>query len=244
MLDTREARGSASELKFLVAPSCGDAVRSWARSQLDPDPHGHGHFGDEYATTSLYFDTAGQDVFHRRGSFGKAKYRIRRYGNADVVFFERKLRTSGMVVKRRTLMPLEVLARLEGPESEHDWSGYWFHRRLRARGLRPVCQLSYRRMARGVLVDNGVARLTLDDQIQVAAVAQAHFNGQGGVPVLDQRMILELKFRGHLPALFKTLIEELKLTAGPVSKYRIGMMALGHAPAIEQGRAPKSDTHA
>jgi hypothetical protein len=94
------------------------------------------------------------------------------------------------------------------------------------------------------LVDNGVARLTLDDQIQVAAVAQAHFNGQGGVPVLDERMILELKFRGHLPALFKTLIEELKLTAGPVSKYRIGMMALGHAPAIEQGRAPKSDTHA
>ena len=40
------------------------------------------------------------------------------------------------------------------------------------------------------------------------------------------------------------LIEELKLTAGPVSKYRFGMMALGHAPAIERGRAPKSDPHA
>jgi hypothetical protein len=244
MVDTREARGSASELKFVILPSCGDAVREWARRRLEPDPYGQGRFGDEYVTTSLYFDNANQDVFHRRGSFGKAKYRVRRYGDADVVFFERKLRTSGMVIKRRTLMSLEVLDRLEGRESAANWSGYWFHRRLRARGLRPVCQLSYKRMARAVAVDNGLARLTLDDHIHAAAVARSHFNGHGGIPALDGRMILELKFRGHLPAVFKTLIEELKLAAGPASKYRFGMMALGHPSGVEQGRAGETDAHA
>ena len=41
------------------------------------------------------------------------------------------------------------------------------------------------------------------------------------------QLILELKFRGHLPAVFKGLIEEFKLVATPASKYRFGMTALG-----------------
>ena len=113
MVDIREARGSASELKFLLDPSLGEQVRDWARARLEPDPHGAGPSDDEYLTSSLYFDTGEWDVFHRRGSFGKAKYRIRRYSGVDVVFLERKLRTSKMVVKRRTMMPIGVLADLE-----------------------------------------------------------------------------------------------------------------------------------
>ena len=229
MVDTREARGSASELKFLLDSSCGEQVRAWARDRLEPDPHGSGPFSDEYLTSSLYFDTANRDVFHRRGSFRKAKYRIRRYGRVDTVFLERKLRTSKMVVKRRTMMPIGVLddlERLTAPELT--WPGGWFHRRLLARGLRPVCVLSYHRMARGILIDGLQARLTLDDRVRAAPVSHAHFNGDLGVPVLETQLILELKFRGQLPSVFKSLVEEFKLAAMPVSKYRFGMMALGY----------------
>jgi hypothetical protein len=234
MVDTREARGSASELKFLLDSSCGEQVRQWARTHLEADPHGAGPFSDEYLTSSLYFDTHERDVFHRRGSFGKAKYRIRRYGRLETVFLERKLRTSRMVIKRRTMMPIGVLDDLETlTDPDRTWPGGWFHRRLMARGLRPVCALSYHRMARGTMVDGLQARLTLDDRVRAAPVARAHFNGDLGVPVLDEQLILELKFRGQLPAVFKRLVEEFKLAAQPVSKYRFGMLALGYSTGSE-----------
>jgi hypothetical protein len=243
MVDIREARGSASELKFLLDPPSGDRLRDWARARLEPDPHGGGPFDDEYLTSSLYFDTDERDVFHRRGSFGKAKYRIRRYGGVDVVFLERKLRTSKMVVKRRTMMPLDVLDRLANrTEPDRTWPGGWFHRRLVARGLRPVCALSYHRMARGTEVDGLPVRLTLDDRVRVAPIAHAHFNGDAGVSVLESQLILELKFRGHLPAVFKSLIEEFKLVATPASKYRFGMTALGYRTG--NNPSPQKNAHA
>jgi len=245
MVDIREARGSASELKFLLDPSLGEQVRDWARARLQPDPHGAGPSADEYLTSSLYFDTGEWDVFHRRGSFGKAKYRIRRYGGVDVVFLERKLRTSKMVVKRRTMMPIGVLDDLEKrTEPDRTWPGGWFHRRLIARGLRPVCVLSYQRMARGTVVDGFQARLTLDDRVRVVPVARAHFNGQVGLPVLEDQLILELKFRGHLPAVFRGLIGEFKLAASPASKYRFGMTALGDLTTPKNGPLPQKGAHA
>lgn len=244
MADIREARGSASEVKFLLDESLGDRIREWARARLDPDPHGAGPFGDEYLTTSLYFDTEKRDVFHRRGSFGRAKYRVRRYGSVDAVFLERKLRRSAMVVKRRTMMPLDGLDRLELRQADGRWPGDWFHRRLLVRGLRPVCQLSYRRMARGLVLGGQHVRLTLDDQIRVAAIDRAHFNGDVGVSILEKRLILEFKFRGHLPALFRSLIEELKIDAQTASKYRFGMTALGYVPAEGGGSFPAPETGA
>ena len=109
MTHTQEVRWRASEIKFVVDADTGERIRSWARSFLEPDPHGAGAFGDEYRTSTLYFDTAEGDVFHQRGSFGRAKYRIRRYGRSDVIFLERKLRQPGLLVKRRTEAPLDFL---------------------------------------------------------------------------------------------------------------------------------------
>ncbi len=67
-----------------------------------------GPFGDEYRTTSVYYDTPAYDVFHRRGSFGRSKYRIRRYGDEQTVFLERKLRQPAVLAKRRTSLSLVV----------------------------------------------------------------------------------------------------------------------------------------
>jgi hypothetical protein len=50
-------------------------------------------------------------------------------------------------------------------------------------------------------------------------------------------LILELKFHGPLPAIFKGLIEELRLASRTASKYRFGMMALGHVPTLEGSSA-------
>jgi hypothetical protein len=225
---SRETRARASELKFLIEPDKAAGIRSWARAHLTRDPHGTGPFGDEYDTASIYFDTRELDVLQRHGSYGRAKYRIRRYSQGDVVFLERKLRRPRIVAKRRTQATIADLDRIEEGEPA-DWPGSWFLRRLAARHLKPACQVSYHRIARGALDNGGPARLTLDASIRAHVVTGVRFSEGDGTAVAETRLVLELKFRDTLPAVFKRLVAEFRLETQPASKYRFGMAALGHA---------------
>ena len=78
------------------------------RANLAPDEFGSGPEHDQFETSSLYFETGQFDVFHRRGSYGKSKYRVRRYGNSPIMFLERKFRTERVLIKRRTTAALET----------------------------------------------------------------------------------------------------------------------------------------
>src|ERR1041385_3014027 len=95
--DLRDNRALAAEVKFLISPTLAEQICAWARDRLPPDPYGVGVCGDSYRVSSLYFDTEDLAVFHRRGSFARSKYRIRRYGAGDSAFLERKLKTHGCV---------------------------------------------------------------------------------------------------------------------------------------------------
>ena len=226
---TREMRGLASEIKFLVTPAVARDIRAWARLRLNADPHGEGASGDEYRTTSLYFDTPALDVFERRGSYGRAKYRVRRYGEAEFLFLERKMRTSALLAKRRTHIALDDLSLLDEPRFDGAWAGEWFHRRLQARRLAPACQVSYLRTARVAATPDGPARLTLDEDLRALPASGLTFSAEAGAAVLDQHVILELKYRAATPTLFKHLIEEFRLDPQPISKYR---MALGRLRGV------------
>lgn len=224
--DTRETRASASEIKFLLDEGLAPAIRAWARANLQPDPHGGGPFGDAYTTSTLYFDTRQLDVFNRLSSFGRAKYRVRRYGDAPAVFFERKLRQPGVLIKRRTVDSIEALQRLELDEADAGWVGRWFHRRLLARRLRPVCQVTYDRTARMVSTAEGLVRLTLDDNLRATPVDAPAFVPDAGEPFLAGRNILELKYHARVPAVFRRLIEEFALKPQTASKYRLATAAV------------------
>ena len=142
-MKSQEIRQRAFEIKYLIPPAQAKDIRKWAREHLDPDPNADGAEGDAYRTTSIYFDTDRFDIFHRRGSFARVKYRIRRYGLCQAAFLERKLKIRDAVSKRRSLVEIEDLLRLCGEEPRNGWDGFWFHRRLLARQLKPVCQISY-----------------------------------------------------------------------------------------------------
>lgn len=225
---TREHRPFAAEIKFVVTPDQGDAIREWARSRLTPDPYGSGEGGDRYTTTTIYCDTAAQDVFHRRGSFGRSKYRIRRYATSDMVFLERKLRTKRMLSKRRSLVPIEDLPVLASPADSlsRKWPGAWFADRIATRRLGPVCQVTYDRVARLTATAYGVARLTLDANLRAWPVDGFEFQSGEPKSVLPDRVILEMKFRLEMPAVFKALVEEFRLNPAPMSKYRSAIAAL------------------
>ncbi len=223
---TSETREAAREVKFVVAPDVAARMLEWSRSRLSPDPYAGGDAGDEYRTTTLYFDTADFAVFHRRGSYKRSKYRVRRYGAADVVFLERKLRTARLLSKRRTTIPLADLPLVGSPNVPETWPGYWFAQRLAARQVSPVCQVAYHRHARVGAGPYGPMRLTFDDGIVVQPCASLEFAPAAGHPVLPDHTIVEMKFRVDMPAVLKHLVEEFRLQAAPVSKYRLALEAL------------------
>ena len=228
-LNVRESREFASEIKFQVPEFAAQEILEWARSRFSPDPNANGdaHRG-AYLITSLYFDTEDFDVYHRNGSFGRSKYRIRRYGPNQVVFLERKLKTRGLVSKRRGAVDVEELERLQEPEPDPGWPGFWYHQRLLARSLRPICQIGYRRTALVTMTKCGPIRLTLDRSIMAVPLTSARFTDfTPGTPISEEQVILEMKFRMDMPVIFKELVERLAIAPKRISKYRLAVEALG-----------------
>jgi len=226
--DVRENCEFASELKFVVNRELAEQICDWARLRLSPDPHASDGSIDAYTITSLYFDTNQFDAFHRRGSYGRSKYRIRRYGASEVAFLERKLKTRGLLSKRRSVIKLAELQRLRDGRPERGWAGFWYHQRLLARRLNPVCQISYRRTARVAMTRYGPIRLTLDDDTRALGTNGLVFDGDNeGRRLSEGQIIIELKYRCEMPVLFKLLVEEFALNPQPISKYRLAAAALG-----------------
>ena len=224
------------ELKFLLADSLADEILKLARLCLAPDPHADKTLGDGYHVNSLYFDTAGFDVYHRLGSFGRRKFRLRRYGSEPRVFLERKSKSRGFVRKRRTAVPETALSVLAGESVEQTWPGLWFQRRLVTRKLAPKTQVSYDRLARVGMTPEGAIRLTVDRRVCCGAAAGLIMPGLAdGTAILTGQSIVEFKFRVAMPALFKGLIRDFSLAPSSVSKYRLSVEACGLNGSLTPG---------
>jgi hypothetical protein len=146
------------------------------------------------------------------------------------MFLERKFRTDRVLIKRRTTVPVGDFERLDAPEPDPAWPGYWFHRRLRVRGLRPLVQVCYNRTARLGMSSTGKFRMTVDFDLRVLPLPDRAFIPGVGLPLMEGLNIVELKYCIALPAVFKQLVERFALKAQPVSKYRAGLALLGLSP--------------
>ena len=135
MPDVRIDRPLVTEWKVLVPVAEAATIADWASSRLGPDPYAANATGDGYRTTTIYFDTPDGDVFARRGSYGRSKYRVRTYGHAETVFLERKMRTAERLSKRRTAIPAASLDHLAAA-TPATWPGAWFAERLALRSRR------------------------------------------------------------------------------------------------------------
>jgi hypothetical protein len=127
-------------------------------------------------------------------------------------------------------VPIGQFERLDGHVADPGWDGYWFHRRITARRLRPLVQLSYVRTARLGMSSNGKVRMTIDFDLRVLPLPDRAFLPGVGLPLLEGQNIVELKYCVALPALFKQLVEQFGLKTQPVSKYRAGLALLGLSP--------------
>lgn len=210
------------ELKFLIDDELTLTIKDWARLHLGPDPHMDPEVGEGYRVNSLYLDTPEFDVFHRMPGHRKRKFRLRRYGRESLIYFEQKHKRQGLVRKKRVGVPeTEVAWRLQS-EPDHAWDGHWFRRRVDEDRLRPVSQVVYQRFVRVTSTPEGPLRLTIDNQLQASKftdwkVPQGDLEG---VPLLVGKQVLELKFRGAMPSMFRRLIDQHQLQLTSFSKYR------------------------
>ena len=222
-----EAEVPAYEVKFLLSEAEARSVEQRLRPRLAADPHADPSAGGTYSVTSIYFDTPVFDVYHRTEKYRRRKYRVRRYGDSASVFLEKKSKSAQQVRKRRIAVPLVELSELAGPPWL-EWAGAWSAKQLTDRGLQPICRVTYERVALIGSCSNGPIRVTFDraargqktSDLSPAPVAD-------GVTLLDDEVIAEFKFLESMPAAFKTVVEELRLTPRPVSKYRRCVEAVG-----------------
>jgi hypothetical protein len=220
----------AFELKFQLPEQQARSIAAWARQHLNLDPYGVPELDHAYRVHGLYFDTPALDVFHRSPGYKRKKYRLRRYGSAALVFLEQKRKSAGRVAKRRVQVDEAELERLRETPIELAWHAAWFHRRISVRKLQPSCLISYERQAYIGHNGEGPLRLTLDRRIRSRLADRwAVEEAVDGLPMLTDQVLLELKFRRHLPAVFKGLMQDFSLTPGPLSKYRLAIQALGRA---------------
>ena len=200
-----EKKDFTYEMKFLLPEACVEPALNWARANLIIDPHINDAKSDLYRVSSIYFDTAALDTFRRTGSYARTKYRVRRYAEEGSVFLERKMKTRGIVGKRRVRVPDGEIGRLLETNADPNWVGCWFHRRLLVRDLQPRCQIIYERMARVGSSASGPIRMTLDRNVRAWNLDSLGFvPPEGGTPLLNSHAILELKYQVALPAPLKT----------------------------------------
>jgi hypothetical protein len=216
------------EQRFLVQDTAAAEIVSWLRQWFLADPRGGGPQADAYRVTTQYFDTTGMDVFWQRGSHGRAKYRIRRYGDEPIVYLERKLRFGSVLAKRRSAAPAD-------PRQSAVAAGgtNWFWRRTALRQLHPVCVISYHRVARQAGLSDRLARVTVDTDVRVGVDTDVTCRPTS--PLVPGQAIVEIKCAETVPAAVKDLIERFALI--PVSrssKYRRAVTLLGLAREGEQ----------
>lgn len=217
------------------------ALEALLRERLTLDPHGDAALAGAYAVSSLYFDTEGFDVFHRQPGHRQHKFRLRRYGAEPTLFLERKSKRAGAVRKRRVAVDGSEAETLLAAPPE-GWPGAWFAQQVVERGLRPVCRVGYRRLAFIGASSTGPTRVTMDRAVRGApadGLSVEPANGDGWA-LLDDEAIVEFKYLVALPALFKELMETLRLTPRPVSKYRRCAAAAGFAAP---SAAPSANGH-
>jgi hypothetical protein len=221
-------RGAAAyELKVRLPTDLVGDIEGWARRVLTPDPNGQ---DGQYRVASVYCDTTRFDVYRREPGYRRSKYRLRRYGDHPLIYLERKTRRGDRVWKRRDAIAAADLAYLAGVEPPADWVGSWFLQRVRRNDLRPTCQIVYLRSAFLGGSSDSPLRLTVDRDLIGWPIRDWEVDpGAEGKRLLSNSVILELKFRDHLPELFRELLATLPPDLGRVSKYRLCVRSWGLA---------------
>ena len=136
------------------------------------------------------------------------------------------MRGAIVLAKRRTVAEIAALDRLALPQVDPRVAGILVSPARRGARLRPVCQVSYHRMARLITVngDHGPA----DARFRI--FTRAHCATSGSCVPLERRSRMAARSWSSsssvpAPMIFRTLVEQFALSPQTASKSRLGLAA-------------------
>jgi len=230
------ASGPAYEIKFLLDEAGAREVEERLSRSLRPDPYSDPAQGGMYRITSLACDNGAFGVFFRDEGMRNRKYRVRRYGDSDLVYLERKRSRQGKVRKRRCGAVIGDLEAVGSGRSEQ--AGHaWFVREVAALEVAPVCRVTYLRRALFGDSAEGAVRVTFDRAIE--GVLSRGWEMEGGGEqrgLLAGKVVCEFKFHHAMPSMLKEVVAAMRLVPTGVSKYRACVRAFAAELGVDLTR--------
>lgn len=213
------------ELKYLIAPSELNVLRSVLKPVMQLDPNGNEN--NEYHIRSLYFDSIDDDALVDKiaGVGNRKKYRIRIYNFSDrVIKLECKSKYGDLISKQSVSIPRELAEQLIAgdPDGLQRMRHPLFHdvfREMRTHLLRPAVIVDYIREA--YIHPAEEVRVTFDKQLRTGLYSTDLFNPQiPTYPVFDFPVeVLEVKFDEFLPSYIQGILSGITAQRSAVSKY-------------------------
>lgn len=211
------------EWKHRLGPSDLPLLRQRLRAVARPDPHA---VNGRYHIRSLYFDTPGDMALREKldGVNVREKFRIRCYNHdPTLIHLEKKSKRNGLGTKDKVrLTPDQVRAILNG---EVRWMGESqepllreLHAKMTIQGLRPRTLVDYVREP--FVYPAGNIRVTLDYHIRTGLRCVDFLDPACvTIPVVDDPVILEVKWDAFLPDLIRDAVQLPGRRAAAFSKY-------------------------
>ena len=210
------------ELKYILTSEQREAVLTAMDPHMIPDEFCHS------TVRNIYFDTDNYRLIRRsiEKPVYKEKLRLRSYSRANRhsgVFIELKKKYKGIVYKRRmTLCEGDATDWLEGKmpcRSDSQIAREIDYFRSYYAPLRPVCFLSYHRVAYTAR-DGTPFRVTFDDRILARTDDLSLESEVYGTPLLEEgKVLMELKCTGGIPLWMVEILSRHKLRKTSFSKY-------------------------
>lgn len=212
------------EVKHYISLSDYYELRTRLRTVLYPDCYA-GKDGT-YRIRSLYFDSADDKALREKldGVQNRDKFRIRLYNeDCSCIHLEKKSKRGSVCYKDCTCLSAEECLRLlDGDcawmEGREDPLIREFRYRIRTDGLRPQTIVDYIRDP--FVYPAGNVRVTLDHDIRTGLRSTDFLNRNcPTIPVVDDAIILEVKWDRFLPDLVKDAVQVPSRSASAYSKY-------------------------
>ena len=232
------------EFKYILSASLCREIEQELQHFLQYDPFVLHKDNHQYQVRSLYFDDPVYSAFYDKvdGLHSRYKYRLRTYSLTELdntpLFLETKGRHNNLVYKHRTPVARGGLswADLTRQELLHAIFTYGEASRVLEqfsfdcvrKRLQAVALIDYQRRPYISKFDASF-RLTFDSQLQVTQTERLFPSPAMSCArkILPGYVILEVKFRHHMPAWFHAIIQAYELQRVSVSKICAGMKSLG-----------------
>lgn len=234
-----EAQNYRQEIKFFLTPVQAVMLESRIQAVMSSDIHSSSD--GCYNIRSIYFDAYSDKAYSEKqsGLAYREKFRIRFYNmSPSVIYLEKKEKRRNLIHKEALSITQNIVNQIMNGNYEdllsidHPLAGS-VYALSRAELLKPVIIIDYTR--RAYTYPAGNVRVTFDSALQSGRVTPNVWLPGILSDVLENNVILEVKFNQYLPVHIQQLICSISAPKMALSKYVIGRDNLKYKQGIFYG---------